>query len=97
VKNLSETEDWDEPKPRKRKYKELRREHEGLCELFLIWGTRSFRPIGILHREIREFIFLGGCEKLGKDVTDPKGAFDSALRFKQQFDARRGIIREYFF
>ena len=33
VKVLSETEDWDEVKPTKRKYKELTRQHAGLCEL----------------------------------------------------------------
>jgi len=97
VKGMAETEDWDEVKPRRRKYKELTRQHEGLCELFLKVNERSFRPIGILRRETREFIFLGGCEKVGQGATDPEEAFDSALRLKQQFDAGRGVTREYFY
>jgi hypothetical protein len=95
LKNLAETEDWDEVKPKRRKYKELTREHNGLCELFLNVDGRSFRPLGILHRDIRVFILLGGCEKLGQDSTEPEGAFDSALRFKRQLDAGRGVTREF--
>jgi hypothetical protein len=94
IKNLANTEDWDEAKPNKRKYKELKREHEGLCELFLNVGERSFRPLGILHRDIREFVFLGGCEKTGQGLTDPEGAFDSALEFKRQYDEGRGVTRD---
>jgi hypothetical protein len=97
LKTMAETEDWDEVKLKRRKYKELTRQHQGLCELILKVGSRSFRPLGILRRETREFIFLGGCEKLGQDQTDPKGAFDSALYVKEQFDAGRGVTREYFY
>jgi len=95
LKNMSETENWDEVKPRKRKYKELTRQHEGLCELLLKVGKRSFRPLGILRRETREFIFLGGAEKIGQDASDPEGAFDEALRLKGKFDEGRGGTRDY--
>ena len=97
VKSLSETEDWDEIKPRRRKYKELIREHKGLCELILNVDDRSFRPLGILRRETREFVFLGGCEKIGQGATDPEGAFDAALHLKAQLDEGRGVTREYLF
>jgi hypothetical protein len=95
LKTLTETEDWDEAKPSKRKYKELTREHQGLCELLLKVGKRNFRPVGILQREIREFIFLGGAEKVGQGATDPEGAFDAALNLKRQFEEGRGVTREY--
>jgi hypothetical protein len=97
VKSLSETEDWDEAKPRKRKYKELIREHDGLCELILNVGERSFRPLGILRRETQEFVFLGGCEKVGQGATEPEGAFDTALHLRGQLDEGRGVTREYLF
>ncbi|HVB58595.1 MAG TPA: hypothetical protein VNE63_19500 [Candidatus Acidoferrales bacterium] len=97
LKNLDETEDWDEVKPRKRKYKELSRRHEGLCELLLKVGKRKFRPLGILRRETREFIFLGGAEKIGQDATDPEGAFDEALRLKGKFEEGRGEVRDYYY
>ncbi len=97
LKVLAGTEDWDEPKSRKRKYKELSRRHKGLCELILNVGKRSFRPLGILRREAKQFILLGGCEKLGQDLTSPEGAFDSALRLKQQLDEGKGAIRDYFY
>jgi len=95
VKVLSETEDWDEVKPTKRKYKELTKGHAGLCELKLKVGDRKFRPLGILRRETREFIFLGGVEKIGQNATDPEGAFDSALHLKGRFDEGRGVTRDY--
>ncbi len=94
VKTLSETPDWTQPK-RKRKYKELTRQHAGLCELLLKVGKRKFRPIGIVFHQNRRFIFLGGCEKVGHGLTDPEGAFDSALRLKERFEERRGAIRDY--
>jgi hypothetical protein len=95
LKALSETEDWDEAKPKRRKYKELTRQHQGLCELFLNVDGRSFRPFGILHRDARIFVVLGGCEKLGQDLTDPEEAFDSALRLMRQYHDGRGATRDY--
>lgn len=94
VKVLSETNDWDHVKP---KYKDLNREHAGLCELRLKVGRRHFRPIGILLRDERTFIFLGGCEKLGRGATQPAGAFDRAARLKEHLETGRGAIRDYSF
>ena len=96
VKTMAETEDWDEPKEKERKYEELSRKHAGLCELKFKVGKRRFRPVGILHRGIREFIFLGGCEEKGWfGTTDPANAFDNALRLKQAYDQGRGTTREH--
>lgn len=96
VATLAETEDWDEPKKKKRKYEELSRDHLGLCELKFKVGRRRFRPIGILHRGIHEFVFLGGCEEKGFfGTTKPPGAFDNALRLRQAYDQGRGTTREH--
>jgi len=96
VRTLEETEDWDEPKPKDRKYKELSGKHVGLCELIFKVEGRNFRPIGILHREIREFIFLGGCEKKGWfGTTDPVNAFDNALLLKAAYEQEKGTTREH--
>jgi hypothetical protein len=94
VKDLSESEDWDEPKPRKRKYKVLTRQHTGLCELKFRVEGRKFRIIGIWLRENREFIFLGGCEKR-KTFTIPPDAFDAAFRLKELLDRGKGTTREH--
>jgi hypothetical protein len=98
VLELMETEDWSktEPNPRKRKYKVLTEKHAGLCELrFKFEGKRKFRPLGIWRPDKCDFIFLGGCEKTGQDLTIPEGAFDSALKLKNAFDAGKGETREY--
>jgi hypothetical protein len=97
VKILSETEDWDEASSNRRKYKELSRHHVGLCELRFKVGRRRFRPLGIIDKENRTFMFLCGCEKFGRGATDPEGAFEIALRLKEQFEAGRGVEREYTF
>jgi hypothetical protein len=97
VKVLSETEDWDEVKATRRKYKELSRSHQGLCELKFKLGRRRFRPLGVLIRDNREFVFLGGCEKKGRGESDPPGAFAGALRLKKQFEEGRGRTREHIF
>jgi hypothetical protein len=96
VKELAETEDWNEPKPRKRKHKVLIGRHAGLCELKFKVGRRRFRPIGIWLQESRTFVFLGGCEKIGRDLTVPEDAFDEALKLKQAYDLGRGDTREHF-
>jgi hypothetical protein len=96
VRTLAETDDWDRPKLSKRKYKVLIHRHAGLCELKFKVGDRKFRPIGILHSGIREFIFLGGCEKTGFfGTTDPPEAFDRALLLKEAYDKNRGTTREH--
>jgi len=94
VAMLSETEDWDEPKKSKRKYKELTRAHAGLCELLLKVNRTNLRPLGVLRREQRQFIFLGGCEKHGF-WTIPLGAFSRALRLKEQFEQGKGGTHEH--
>jgi hypothetical protein len=60
---LCETEDWDEVKKKKRKYKELTRNYPGIYELIFKVGKTNYRPLGILRRTERQFIFLGGFEK----------------------------------
>lgn len=93
---LAETDDWDTQKKSKRKYEILTRRHAGLCELKFKIEGRKFRPIGILHAEIHEFIFLGGCEKKGFfGATDPPGAFDEALRLKAAYDQGKGTTRAH--
>ena len=94
VRTLSETDDWDEPKKKHRKYKELERSHVGLTELILKVGRKNLRPIGLLRREQRQFIFLGGCEK-HPFWTVPLRAFDNALRLKGQFEQQKGATREH--
>jgi hypothetical protein len=96
VRTLEETENWDGPKEKNRKYKELTERHNGLCELKFKVGKRKFRPVGIRHVEIREFIFLGGCEKKGFfGTTLPPNAFDDALRLKEAYDKGKGATREH--
>jgi hypothetical protein len=91
---LAETEDWDEPKPRKRKYRVLEQQHAGLCELKLKLGKRKLRPVGVLLREDRRFILFGGCEENGR-FTIPPNAFDEALILKGAFEQGRGTTREH--
>jgi len=96
-KVLSETEDWDEVKPNRRKYKELFKEHKGLSELLFNLGRRQFRPIGLLLRDRHEFLFLCGCIKTGRGTTDPPNAFSDALQLKIQYEAGRGYTRDHTF
>jgi hypothetical protein len=91
---LSETEDWDEVKERKRKYKELVRFYPGMYELIFKVGRKNFRPLGILRRSERQFVFLGGCEK-HPFWTVPPNAFESAYKLKGQFDLGRGTTRAH--
>ena len=94
VLTLSETQDWDDAKKKKRKYKELERKHAGLCELILKVEGKNLRPLGVLKRELRQFVFLGGCEK-HTFWTIPPGAFDKALKLKGQFDQGKGATRAH--
>ena len=94
VKELSESDDWDEPKPKKRRYKFLTGRHVGLCELKFRVKGRKFRLIGVLSRGNREFVFLGGCEKR-RMSTLPLDAFDAAFRLKESFEQGRGATREH--
>lgn len=94
VKTLSITEDWDEVKEKDRKYKELERDRVGLTQLMFKVKRKNFRPIGVLKRAAREFIFFGGCEK-HPFWTVPANAFDQALRLKAQWEQDRGATREH--
>jgi hypothetical protein len=96
VLTLSETEDWDEPKKKKRKYKELERKHKGLSELILKVKGKNLRPIGVLRREQHQFVLLGGCEK-HTFWTVPPGAFDDALKLKEQFSQGKGATRAHIY
>jgi hypothetical protein len=89
---LSETEDWDEPK--RKKYKELKGRHKGLCELILKVEGENLRPLGVLRRQQRQFVFLGGCEKHGLWTVPPE-AFDNALKLKEQLDQGKGATRAH--
>ena len=99
----AKTEDWDEAKKSKRKYKELQKEHKGLTQLIFevisqLHGKQirtHFRPIGIMKRSERQFIFLGGCEKHGTLGTIPPDAFNDALRLKTQYEQGRGTTRDH--
>ena len=94
IQELIGTEDWDAPKPAKRKYRTLKLQHAGMCELIFKVGTRKFRPLGILDRHNKAFIFLGACEHQRMNSIPPN-AFDEAFRLKVQFDQQRGATREH--
>ena len=91
---LAETEDWDEVKKKRRKYKELTRKYPGMYELIFKVGRKNFRPLGILRRVERQFIFLGGCEK-HPVWTVPPNAFENAYKLKGQFEQGRGRINAH--
>ena len=77
---LSETVDWDE-RPTRKSFKEFTKGHAGLTELRLkskgMYGGKivktQIRPLGILKRSDKRFIFLNGCEKHGHLETIPTG------------------------
>jgi hypothetical protein len=97
VDYLERIEDWDEVKKAKRKYRELDRGLAGLTELKFSTTTQNlgknfkkqFRPLGILKRKEREFIFLGGFQK-GHGGPIPPDAYTKALRYKQEYVRNRG-------
>jgi hypothetical protein len=94
VVTMSETEDWDEVKESKRKYKELSRNFPGMYELKFKVGRTNYRPLGILKRVERQFVFLGGCEKHGF-WTVPRDAFNEAYKQKMQFEQGKGTTRAH--
>jgi hypothetical protein len=102
VDYLERIPDWDEVKKAKRKYRELKRELIGLTELKFsttVQGMgrnrkKHFRPLGILKRPEREFIFLGGFQKGNPDPI-PADAHENALRYKQQYENNRGRVDEH--
>ncbi len=94
VQELTGTEDWDAAKPTKRKYRLLKRQHLGLCELIFKVDAKKFRPLGVWYREKGEFVFLGGCEHR-RFFSIPANAFDDAFRFKGLLEQGRGATREH--
>jgi hypothetical protein len=102
VDYLQRIEDWGSVKKARRKYRELQRELQGLTELKFsvtvqIMGRnlkKHFRPLGILKRDQRQFIFLGGFQK-GNPGPIPVDAFTDALRYKREYEQDRGDIREH--
>lgn len=95
VKELTETEDWDEPRLSRRKYKELTRTHAGLCQLMFKAAGRQFRPLGIRNVRLKTFLLLGGFQKGGRGAAIPEDAWTSALKMKAAFESERGRTREY--
>jgi hypothetical protein len=99
---LGRIEDWDEVKRARRKYRELQRGLLGLTELKFAVITQTmgrnirkqFRPLGILKREEREFIFLGGFQK-SNNAPIPPDAYINALRYKLEYEQNRGTTNEH--
>lgn len=92
------TDDWVEPP--QWWFSELTKKHVGLSEFrFTVKGRmfeRKFRPAGIFRRTEREFIFILGCEKkMGGLVYVPDRAFDTALKYKSDFEAGVGDRHEH--
>lgn len=102
VDYMQRIDDWDTVKKAKKKYEELQRDLAGLTELKFSTTTRSggrnhrkqFRPLGILIRQEKRFIFLGGFQK-GRPGSPPipSQAFTLALRYKREYEDRRGNTR----
>ena len=98
---LSKILDWDSVPRAKRKYKELKRDLVGLAELKFDMTTRSmgrnskkrFRPLGIMKRQQRVFILLGGFQKGSPPI--PKDAHTLALHYKQEYENERGSTRAH--
>jgi len=94
--------DWDSVKKSERKYKELERELEGLTEIKFDTTvqrggknlTKRFRLVGILRRDQKEFIFLGGFQK-GHSGPIPNDAWERLLKHKEDFENNRGKVRDH--
>jgi hypothetical protein len=77
--------------------------HKGLSELRFATGEkrdrtyRRFRSIGICYPARMVFLFLIGCEKFVRDHgrTEPRGAFDMAMKLKGQFDQQKGRTHDH--
>jgi hypothetical protein len=90
--------DWVEPE--KWWFKQLDRAHLGLSEFrFSVRGKlfiRRFRPAGCYRPDVREFVFLVGCEKkLGGLKYVPDKAFDAALKHKADLELGKGRLDEH--
>jgi hypothetical protein len=97
---LQGTDNWTEPEIST--FKELTEKHVGLSEIrFSIkagrWSPqRRFRPVGLYRPQQRDFIFILGCEKkMGGLIYIPLNAFDSALKYKADFENGKGELCEH--
>jgi len=99
---LGATDDWQARKFLG--FKALSETHPGLGEMrFHIQALapgaarpyrRRFRPVGIWPTwNIKEFIFILGCEKRGRQLI-PHDAFGVALTHRARLEEGRGSIRE---
>lgn len=91
--DLGATEDWAE---RGDVFSELRRQHSGLHEIKMEVHSpakRHYRAPGLWVPAERRFVLFGACLKLGR-FTDPPGAFDRALKYKEQLERGIGGLRE---
>ena len=99
---LQKINDWDSVRRASRKYRELKRELVGLTELKFSRITQSmgrnrkihFRPVGIMNRRQRQFIFLGGFQKSSSGPI-PSNAQTLALRYKREYESGRGSTRAH--
>jgi hypothetical protein len=102
VDYLGRIDDWDEVRKSSRKYCELKRQLVGLTELKFATVTQAmgknhkkqFRPLGILKRLERQFIFLGGFQKSNPGPI-PINAYTDALSYKKEYEQNRGDLREH--
>ena len=96
---LAATEDWKKTKT----FKLLTRKHAGLAELRFSVRTknhgketiRRFRPLGLWREEVREFVFLAGCEK-SRGAYTPKDVFEKALEYKAKLEHGKGEVCEHY-
>ncbi len=88
------SEDWERLNP----FKLLTRECAGLWELIVDIKDRKpfrhIRPVGVWHAEERVFVLLGAFEKSGR-IYAPANACAEALKYKAQYEARRGAINDH--
>jgi hypothetical protein len=90
VRLLSATPDWSDL----REFKKLDRAHVGLGELRFKTQKVQYRPVGFFGKADGEFVLLLGCSKSGRVYT-PLNAFDLALRYKADFENKRGGLVEH--
>src|SRR5215472_18259168 len=83
IECLQKSQDWDSNKRLHRKYRELTRELAGLTELKFDTTIQErgrnykkrFRAVGLMNREKRTFILLGGFQKGSRNRPIPEDAF----------------------
>jgi hypothetical protein len=87
--------DWKRLNP----IKPLERDCAGLWEVLIDLKDRrpfrQIRPIGVWHSDEKIFVLLGAFEKSGR-IHTPANACSEALKYKAQYQARRGEIHDHF-